>query len=114
MARSRLPLRGIAVFAAVARLGSFKAAANELNLSPSAVSHQIRALEASLGAMLLSRARNGTGHTRTAVTAEGESLLRAVEATFAQLATACEAVRERARGARPILSISANGSVASL
>ena len=48
------------------------------------------------------------------VTAEGEALLRAVEATFAQLATACEAVRERARGARPMLAISANGSVASL
>ena len=37
-----------------------------------------------------------------------------MEATFAQLATACEAVRERARGARPMLAISANGSVASL
>jgi LysR family transcriptional regulator, glycine cleavage system transcriptional activator len=63
---------------------------------------------------LLTRARNGAGHTRTAVTAEGEALLRAVESTFAQLATACEAVRERARGTRPMLAISANGSVTSL
>jgi LysR family glycine cleavage system transcriptional activator len=108
------PLAALRAFAAVAHHGSFARAATALHVSTSAVSHQIRALEASLGAMLLSRARNGTGHTRTAVTAEGESLLRAVEATFAQLATACEAVRERARGARPILSISANGSVASL
>ena len=108
------PLAVLRAFAAVAHHGSFSRAATALHVSTSAVSHQIRGLEASLGAMLLSRARNGTGHTRTAVTAEGESLLRAVEATFAQLATACEAVRERARGARPILSISANGSVASL
>lgn len=59
MARSRLPLRGIAVFAAVARLGSFKAAANELNLSPSAVSHQIRALEDELGVELFKRLSRG-------------------------------------------------------
>jgi LysR family glycine cleavage system transcriptional activator len=59
MTRSRLPLRGIAVFAAVARLGSFKAAASELNLSPSAVSHQIRALEEELGVELFRRVSRG-------------------------------------------------------
>jgi len=59
MARLRLPLRGIAVFAAVARLGSLKAAARELNLSPSAVSHQIRALEEELGVELFRRVSRG-------------------------------------------------------
>jgi LysR family transcriptional regulator, glycine cleavage system transcriptional activator len=59
MARSRLPLRGIAVFTAVARLGSIKAAAKELNLSPSAVSHQIRALEDELGVELFKRVSRG-------------------------------------------------------
>jgi len=59
MAGSRLPLRGIAVFAAVARLGSLKAAASELNLSPSAVSHQIRALEDELGVELFKRVSRG-------------------------------------------------------
>jgi LysR family glycine cleavage system transcriptional activator len=108
------PLAALRSFAAVARHGSFVRAAASLHVSTSAVSHQIRGLEASLGATLLTRARNGAGHTRTAVTPEGESLLRAVEAGIAQLATACEAVRERARGARPMLAISANGSVASL
>jgi DNA-binding transcriptional LysR family regulator len=39
MKQSGLPLRGMAVFETVARLGSLKAAARELNLSPSAVSH---------------------------------------------------------------------------
>jgi LysR family glycine cleavage system transcriptional activator len=108
------PLAALRAFAAVARHGSFARAAAALHVSTSAVSHQIRGLEASLGTVLLSRARNGTGHTRTAVTAEGQSLLRAVEGTFAQLATACDAVRERARGVRPVLAISANGSLASL
>ncbi len=59
MARSRLPLRGIAVFSAISRLGSFKAAARELNLSPSALSHQIRALEEELGIALFKRGRKG-------------------------------------------------------
>jgi LysR family glycine cleavage system transcriptional activator len=108
------PLAALRAFAAVARYGSFARAALALHVSTSAVSHQIRGLEATLGARLLTRARNGAGHSRTGVTSEGEALLRAVEATFAQLATACEAVRERARGTRPTLAISANGSVASL
>jgi LysR family transcriptional regulator, glycine cleavage system transcriptional activator len=55
MTSSRLPLRGIAVFEAVSRLGSFKAAARELNLTPSAVSHQIRSLEQDLGVDLFIR-----------------------------------------------------------
>ena len=108
------PLAALRAFAAVARHGSFARAAMALHVSTSAVSHQIRGLEATLGTQLLTRARNGAGHSRTAVTREGESLLRAVEATFAQLATACEAVREHARGTRPMLAISASGSVASL
>ena len=55
----RLPLRGIAVFETVARHGSLKAAARELNLSPSAVSHQIRALEDDLGVELFKRVSRG-------------------------------------------------------
>jgi LysR family transcriptional regulator, glycine cleavage system transcriptional activator len=55
----RLPLRGIAVFETVSRLGSLKAAAVELGLSPSAVSHQIRALEDELGVELFKRVSRG-------------------------------------------------------
>jgi LysR family transcriptional regulator, glycine cleavage system transcriptional activator len=43
----------------VARHGSLKAAARELNLSPSAVSHQIRALEDTLGVELFRRVSRG-------------------------------------------------------
>jgi LysR family transcriptional regulator, glycine cleavage system transcriptional activator len=59
MTLSRLPLRGIAVFEAVSRLGSFKAAARELNLTPSAISHQIRSLEQQLGIALFIRDGRG-------------------------------------------------------
>ncbi|HTW71516.1 MAG TPA: LysR substrate-binding domain-containing protein [Acetobacteraceae bacterium] len=110
MAERIPPLAALRAFAAVARLGSFARAASELNVSTSAVSHQVRGLEESLGATLLTRARNGAG--RTVVSADGAALQRAVEQAFAQLGAACTAVRERRR--RPILTISANGSVASL
>ena len=59
MARSRLPLRAISVFETVARLGSFKAAAEELHLTASAVSHQIRSLEEELGVGLFLRESRG-------------------------------------------------------
>ena len=79
-------------FAAVARHGSFARAAGTLHVSTSAVSHQVRGLEDTLGATLLTRARNGAG--RTAVTPEGRRC-GGGGAAFAQLGAACEAVRER-------------------
>jgi LysR family glycine cleavage system transcriptional activator len=108
------PLAALRAFAAVARHGSFVHAAATLHLSTSAVSHQIRKLEDALGATLLTRARNGAGTSRTEVTADGAALLGAVDAAFAQLGAACEAVRERARRTRPVLVIAASGSVTSL
>jgi LysR family glycine cleavage system transcriptional activator len=108
------PLPALRAFAAVAREGSFARAAASLNVSTSAVSHQIRTLEEQLGAALLTRARNGTGHSRTAPTEAGAELLAAVEEALARLADACDAVRDRARRQRPILVVSTNGSLASL
>ncbi|WP_341504099.1 LysR substrate-binding domain-containing protein [Gallaecimonas sp. GXIMD4217] len=49
------PLRALQVFEAAARLGHFQQAAQELNISASAVSHQLRTLEAYLGEPLFSR-----------------------------------------------------------
>ena len=46
------------------------------------------------------------------VTPEGAALQRAVDRAFAQLGAACEAVRDRRK--RPVLTISANGSISSL
>src|SRR3546814_20101100 len=63
MSERVLPLRGIAVFEASARSSSFQAAVDELNLTPSAVRHQIRLLEDILGVSLFDRV--GRGVTRT-------------------------------------------------
>ena len=104
------PLAALRALTAVAQEGSFTRAAQSLNVTVSAVSHQLRALEASVGARLLVRARNGAG--RTVVTDDGKTLLAATHAAFAQLAAACDEVRNRNR--RPTLVISAAGSVLSL
>ena len=55
MQRRSLPLSALRAFEAAARLGSFKAAAEELAVTPTAVSHQIRALEAQSGLALFDR-----------------------------------------------------------
>ncbi|NKF32361.1 LysR family transcriptional regulator, partial [Pseudomonas sp. BGM005] len=50
-----VPLKGLQVFEAVGRCGSVSAAALELNVSPGAISHQIRKIESFLGVTLLER-----------------------------------------------------------
>lgn len=53
--RRHLPLSSLRAFEAAARHGSFKQAASELGVTPTAVSHQIRALEESTGQALFRR-----------------------------------------------------------
>ena len=55
MQRHSLPLSALRAFEAAARLGSFKAAADELAVTPTAISHQIRGLEQRIGVPLFSR-----------------------------------------------------------
>ena len=54
---SQPPLGALRVFEAVARHGSFSRAADELCVTQSAVSHQVRGLEAWFGAPLFERSR---------------------------------------------------------
>jgi LysR family transcriptional regulator, glycine cleavage system transcriptional activator len=53
------PLHMLPAFEAAARHESFRAAAAELHLTPSAISHQIRALEEALGLTLFQRLARG-------------------------------------------------------
>jgi DNA-binding transcriptional LysR family regulator len=64
-------LHGLSVFAAVVEAGSMSRAAARLNLSQSAVSQAVKALEASLGTELLDRSRKPV-----APTPAGETLYR--------------------------------------
>jgi LysR family transcriptional regulator, glycine cleavage system transcriptional activator len=53
--RGRMPLNALRTFEACARLGSFLQAADELAVTPGAVSRQIQGLEAELGVRLFDR-----------------------------------------------------------
>jgi LysR family glycine cleavage system transcriptional activator len=63
--RSRLPLNALRTFEACARLGSFLQAAEELAVTPGAVSRQIKALEAELGVRLFDRFNRAVALTET-------------------------------------------------
>jgi LysR family glycine cleavage system transcriptional activator len=105
------PLAALRAFAAAARLGSLSHAAEHLHVSKSAISHQIRALEASLGTTLLKRG----GTTRRAEpTSAGQLLLKAVEDALEQLGRACERIRAPRRRRRRTLTVSGNAPFCAL
>jgi len=95
MKRPPLPLRALAAFEAAARLESFRAAAEELALTPSAVSHQVRILEARLGLRLFDRVGRGV-----VLSPEGSELFGRIGGSFDALGEAVETAARRGRRAR--------------
>jgi DNA-binding transcriptional LysR family regulator len=79
---SRLDWDKLRVFHAVAEAGSFTHASESLNLSQSAVSRQISALESSLGVMLFHRHARGL-----ILTEQGDLLYKTVHDVFSKLTT---------------------------
>src|SRR6187200_65842 len=82
-----IPLSILRAFKAAGRTGSFRAAATELGLTPSAVSHAIRKLEQTLGASLFAR-----DNRVVQLTPEGEALMRHVGRAFEELRRGLEMV----------------------
>jgi DNA-binding transcriptional LysR family regulator len=78
--KPHLPLSALRAFEAVSRTGSFRAAATDLGLTPSAVSHAIRGLEDLLAAPLFVREGRGIR-----LTPQGETLMGHVERGFGEL-----------------------------
>jgi LysR family glycine cleavage system transcriptional activator len=97
-------LRG---FEAAGRLASFTRAADELFLTQSALSRQVKALEDALGAPLFERK-----HRALALTPAGAAFHREVTETLRALAVAAEQVTGRTR--EPGLTITTTVSFASL
>src|ERR1700761_312481 len=60
------PLSALRAFEAAARLESFSRAAEELNVTPAAISHQIHALEEDLGVSLFARRNRAVELTASA------------------------------------------------
>lgn len=82
------PLASLHAFQAAANSLSFKQAAMELGLTPSAISHRIRALEKDLGQPLFHRQVRAM-----ALTSAGQEYQKTVERIFGELASATSKLR---------------------
>lgn len=98
-------LAALRAFDAAARLGSFKAAADMLNVSATAISHHIRGLEAQTGVVLFLR-----GTRRVSLTDEGRQLSEATAFAFSRI----EATLDTLCVAENTLTISTTPAFASL
>ncbi|MDM9559739.1 MULTISPECIES: LysR substrate-binding domain-containing protein [Bordetella] len=92
---AHLPVNALRAFESAARLQSFKRAAAELHVTPTAISHQMKGLEQRLGLALFERRARAVG-----LTPAGETLFRAVHGAWLDIAQALQRVQ-------PALSASA-------
>jgi LysR family transcriptional regulator, glycine cleavage system transcriptional activator len=100
------PLNALKAFEAAARHASFRKAARELNVSPAAISHQIKNLEATLGVQLFHRLSRALR-----LSAAGQAALPLLRDGFGRLAAAVQQLREE-DGRRPALRVWAPPSFA--
>src|SRR3981081_3896841 len=87
-------LDGVEAFLSVAQHRSFRRAAAELGVTPSAIGQAVRALEARLGAALFIRTTRSVGLTEA-----GERFISGAKPAFCEFGGASEAAREL--GQRP-------------
>lgn len=92
------PLNALRAFESAARHLSFKRAAEELNVTPAAISHQIKGLEADLGMPLFRRLNRAL-----LLTDEGQLLLPDIRDGFQSFHRAME--RLRARSSENVLTV---------
>ena len=84
------PLTSLSAFEAASRHLSFKNAAQELSVTPGAVSHQIKALEQELGTSLFYRQHRGVE-----LTLEGQALFETLAASFQDISQRLSKIRTR-------------------
>nr|WP_325252974.1 LysR substrate-binding domain-containing protein [Amylibacter sp.] len=101
------PLTMLRAFEAASRRGAFNEAASELNVTPGAVSHQVKALEKWLGMPLFTR-----GHRAVTLTDDGERLFSVLRDSFRDIAAITASLRSQAD--TPRVEIAATTAVSSL
>jgi DNA-binding transcriptional LysR family regulator len=100
-------LDGVEAFLSVARHRSFRRAASEIGVTPSAMSQVVRALEARIGAALFMRTTRSVGLTEA-----GERFLSRAKPAFEELVAAAEAARELGQRPAGLLRLTAPPAVA--
>src|SRR6201987_3210132 len=99
-------LDGVEAFLSVAQHRSFRRAATELGVTPSAISQAIRTLEARVGAALFIRTTRSVGLTEA-----GERFLSRAKPAFEELVAASEGARELGQRPAGLLRLSVPPSV---
>ena len=94
-------LDGVEAFLSVAQHRSFRRAAAELGVTPSAISQAVRALEARVGAALFMRTTRSVGLTEA-----GERFLSRAKPAFEELVAASETARDLGRRPTGLLRLS--------
>jgi LysR family glycine cleavage system transcriptional activator len=104
-------LNAIRAFETAARLGSFKDAAEELNLSPSAISRHIRSLESALGVTLFER-----GFREVELTEKARHYARQLSESFRIISDSTEEMRAYgpSRRSRKRITLSVNAAFMNL
>ena len=100
MPRQLPPLNSLRAFLAVASHLNFSKAAAELNVTPAAVSHQIKGLEEYVGTRLLSRTKR-----RVLLTEAGDACLPELREAFGLLNSAMSKVHPERKGAMITVSV---------
>ncbi len=96
----RLDLLGLQAFLSIAERGSFHAAAANLNLSQTALSHRLRKLEEHLGVKLIARTTR-----QVALTPAGVDLMPKARKLIDEMGAAFEGLRQQARSAGERIAI---------
>src|SRR5262245_48514246 len=102
-------LDGVQAFLSVAQYRSFRRAAAELGVTPSAISQAVRALEARVGAALFARTTRSVGLTEA-----GERFLSRAKPAFEELVAAGEVARELGQRPTGLLRLSVPRAVVPL
>src|ERR1700744_6669225 len=102
-------LDGVEAFLSVARNRSFRRAAVELGVTPSAMSQTIRAFEARMGAALFIRTTRSVGLTEA-----GERFLVRAKPAFEELVSASEGARQLGQRPAGLLRLTAPRAVVPL
>ena len=93
------PLKALAAFEAASRHGSFAQGADELAVTPSAVSHQIQQLEEFLGVQLFQRHAG-----RAVLTAAGKIYAREIELAFGAISDATNLIAPQSQSGHLVIA----------
>ncbi len=106
---ARGALDGVEAFLRVAARQSFRQAADDLGITPSAISQTVRALEKRIGVALLTRTTRSVGLTEA-----GERFLQRARPAFEEIVAAADAARGLAERPSGLLRLAAPRSVVPL